>query len=320
VDNGSRAGTFSASLCFVTEAALRAQGYARFAQDQAGLISRKQLRALGVGADYVRNQIRAGRWQSWGRRVVALTTGPLSPEQVKWLAVLDGGPDCVLAGLNALERYGLTGFPSDRVQTAVPKDGSPTRHDLFVRRECRRLHAGAVHPGKRPPTMRLDVAIVDALQTMTSPLRGCALLAALVQQRIVRPESLRGPLLDAPTLRHRRTYLRVAGDIEGGAHSLTEIDFIRLAREAGIDRPIGQAVRIDRHGRRRYVDAEFRGFFVEVDGAVHLRPLAWWDDMFRQNDLVLSDKPVLRYPSVGIYLRRRDVVVQLRAAAARWPG
>ena len=303
----------------MTAAALRAQRLTRSASDQEGLISRAQLRAIGVDADYVRNQIAARRWQAWGPRVVALTTGPLTSEQVAWLAVLDGGPECVLAGLSALERYGLTGFGADRVQTAVPKDGHGARHDLFARRECRRLDPSAVHPAKRPPTMRLPVAIVDALQNIGSATRGCALLAALVQQRIARPELLRDLLLDAGTLRFRRLYLQVAGDIEGGAHSLTEIDFVRLARQAGIGRPIGQAVRVDRSGRRRYVDAEFRGFFVEVDGAVHLKPLAWWDDMFRQNELVIADKPVLRFPSVGIYLRRDAVVAQLKAAATRWP-
>lgn len=304
----------------MTAAARRAHELTSFACDQAGLVSRAQLHAAGVDADYVRNQIRAGRWQAWGRRVIAVTTGPLSADQVAWLAVLDGGPDCVIAGLSALERYGLSGFTLDRVHTAVPKNGRPGRHDLFVRRECRRLDAAAVHPAKRPSTMRIELAVVDALQHMTSRLRGCALLAALVQQRLVRPDLLRGLLTGATTLRNRKLYLSVAGDIEGGAHSLTEVDFTRLAREARIRPPVLQSVREDGDGRRRYVDADFDGFLVEVDGAMHLRPLAWWDDMFRQNQLVIAHKPVLRFPSVGIYLSRDKVIAQLKAAAARWPS
>jgi hypothetical protein len=51
---------------------------------------------------------------------------------------------------------------------------------------------------------------------------------------------------------------------------------------------------------------------------VHLKPLAWWDDMFRLNDIVIADKPMLRFPSVGIRLKRREVVEQLRRAAERW--
>jgi hypothetical protein len=153
---------------------------------------------------------------------------------------------------------------------------------------------------------------------MTLPLRGCALLAALVQQRLVRASELRSVVQAAGTLPHRRLYLNVAGDIEGGAHSLLEIDFRALARAAGLPAPRGQSVRLDRLGRRRYLDADFDVFGVEVDGAVHLKPLAWWDDMFRLNDIVIADKPMLRFPSVGIRLERREVVEQLRRAAERW--
>jgi hypothetical protein len=98
----------------------------------------------------------------------------------------------------------------------------------------------------------------------------------------------------AGTLPHRASYLAVAGDIEGGARSLTEIDFRLLARLAGLPTPRGQAVRLDRLGRRRYLDADFGTFAVEVDG------------------------PTLRFPLVGIYLQRDRVVDQLRAAGQRW--
>jgi hypothetical protein len=168
--------------------------------------------------------------------------------------------------------------------------------------------------------MRLPVALLDALESIGLPLRGCALLAAVVQQRLVKAGGLYPLLLGERTIPHRALYLRVAGDIAGGAHSLLEIDFRRLARRAGVPAPRGQAVRTDGSGRRRYLDADFGGYAVEVDGAVHLRPLSWWDDTWRLNEVMLAGKPTLRFPSVGIYLRPADVVDQLRRAAARWPG
>ncbi len=303
----------------MSHAARRADGFRALAAAQCGLLTREQLHEAGASANYVRNQIEAGRWQTWGRRVVALQTGPLSSEQTAWFAVLDGGDDCVLAGLSVLHGLGLTGFPVDRVQAAVPPgQGRPARHDLYLRRLSRRLTPAGIHPVRRPPQMRADLALVDALEHVRLPLRGCALLAAVVQQRLFRAETMRPLLERETTLPHRATYLRVAGDIEGGAHSLTEIDFRRIARQAGLPAPIGQAVRLDRYGRRRYLDADFGGFGVEVDGAVHLKPIAWWEDMFRLNDVVIRDKPMLRFPSVGIYLRRAEVVDQLRQAASRW--
>jgi hypothetical protein len=165
---------------------------------------------------------------------------------------------------------------------------------------------------------RVGPALISALENNTLPLRGCALLAAVVQQRLLRPDDIRPLIASTSTLPHRSLYVATAGDIEGGAHSLLEIDFRALARRAGIPAPVGQAVRPDRFGRRRYLDADFGGFGVEVDGAIHLKPLAWWDDMFRLNDIVIRNKPMIRFPSVGIRLRRTEVIEQLRQAADRW--
>jgi very-short-patch-repair endonuclease len=66
----------------------------------------------------------------------------------------------------------------------------------------------------------------------------------------------------------------------------------------------------------RYLDAEFElpdgtVLAVEVDGAVHLKPLAWWEDMDRQNEVVIGGSPVLRFPSVTVRLSPNRVVDQL---------
>jgi hypothetical protein len=303
----------------VTAAAARSLDISALAAYQAGLLTRDQLRAAGVSADIVRNHVRARRWQTLGRRVVATHAGPLTAEQTRWWAVLDGGPTCVLSGLSALHDHGLQGFPVERVQTAVPCGaGRPVRYEQFVRRVSRRLDAGSVHPARRPPTLRVTAALLDALENISLPLRGSALLAAVVQQRLLRPQDVRPLIVDTSTLPFRRTYVAVAGDIEGGAHSLVEINFRRLAREAGIPPPRGQSTRLDRFGRRRYLDADFGAWAAEVDGAIHLRPMTWWDDTWRLNEITLGGKPTLRFPSVGIYLKRDMVIDQLQRAANRW--
>jgi hypothetical protein len=188
----------------MTDAAARAHAVSAAAATQCGLLSREQLRDVGVGADAIRNHIAAGRWQLLGNRVVALHNGPLSPEQIEWYAVLDGGPDCVVSGLSALHKNGLTGFAVVRVETEVPRGQRTARNELFIRRSSRRLMPDAVHPVRRPPQLRLHAAIIDALETMTLPLRGCALLAALVQQRLVRASELRSVVQAAGTTRPER--------------------------------------------------------------------------------------------------------------------
>jgi hypothetical protein len=147
----------------------------------------------------------------------------------------------------------------------------------------------------------------------------CAYLAAGVQQGLTTAERLRPDLAEATRARHHRLLTQVLGDIEGGAHSFGEIDLGRLARRAGLPAPRRQSVRLDRSGRRRWLDADFEGFCVEVDGAVHLKPLRYWADMERQNDLVIvTGKPILRFSTVAIRLVPDVVEAQLRAAAARF--
>jgi hypothetical protein len=182
------------------------------------------------------------------------------------------------------------------------------------------MTASDVHPSRRPAVLRVSAALIDALETTSLPLRGSALIAAVVQQRLIRADEVRPLIAATATLPHRRTYLHVAGDVEGGAHSLTEIDFHRLSRRARIPPPQAQSVRLDGSGRRRYLDADFGGWAAEVDGAVHLRPLSWWNDSWRMNEIVIAGKPTLRFPSVGIYLHRDVVIDQLQRAQQRWGG
>ena len=302
----------------MTQAAARASDITVLLAAQHGIATREQLADLGVAAATIRANVAAGRWQAVSRRVLALHNGPLTSDQSAWFAVLDGGPDCALAGLSALRAQGLHGFAVDRHQTVVPVAARPGRHELYVRRRSRRLCDDAVHPVRQPAMLRVPYALVDALEVMELPLRGCALMAAVVQQQMLRPSQLHALVAAEPTLPNRRVYAAVAADIEGGAQSLLEIDFGRLAKRAGLPPPRRQSVRRDKYGRRRYLDVDFDAFTVEVDGAVHLKPLNWWDDMFRQNGLVISGRPMLRFASVGIRLQPAKVIEQLADAGRRW--
>jgi hypothetical protein len=181
---------------------------------------------------------------------VALQTGPLTVRQVQWLAVLDGGPGCVLGGISALHAHGLAGFPLDRVQTLVPPGSRPTATPLFLRRQSRRLTPEAIHPAKKPPCLRVGPALVDALARIELPMRGCALMAVVVQQRLLSASEVVRLALAERTMPNRAIYVAVAGDIEGGSHSLLEIDFVELARQAGLPPPIRQSARTDHDGHR----------------------------------------------------------------------
>jgi hypothetical protein len=275
------------------------------------------LRLSGTSPDRIRAQLAAGRWRRWGY-AIALHNGPLTREQRWFVARVHGGPQALLTAFTALEAFGLAGWQRDQVNLLTPAGarrnlGSPVPFRVHRVRtwESVRRHRGA------PVHLCADAALVAAA-SFASPRPACGLLAALVQQRLVKAADLRESLERAPRLRHR-WFLRCAvDDIAQGADALSEIDFVRLCRRAGLPPPEQQTIRRDRGGGRRYLDATWRRrdgrlLVVEVDGALHLEQQRWWNDQLRQNRIVLGDAVVLRFPSVIVRIQPELVVAQLRS-------
>jgi hypothetical protein len=288
------------------------------AEQQDDVVTRHQLREHGYPESAVRACIRVRRWQAFGHRVVVLHNGPLTTRQRWWVALLSQHRGA-LAGITAATEHGLTGFDDGSIHLLV--EFGARRHQLPGSRihVSRRFSAADLHPAHTIPTVRIERALVDAASWMPAERTACAVLAAGVQQRLTTADRLRPELAAADRARHHRLLTHVLGDIEGGAESFAEIDLARFARRAGLPPPRRQVFRYDRAGRRRWLDADFDGFCVEVDGALHLRPLRYWDDMERQNDLlIVTGKPMLRFSTVAFRIAPTIVTAQLAAAAARF--
>src|SRR6478609_4137010 len=75
---------------------LRMETWTELAAAQAGVLSWRQLRELEVPRGLVRNKVVSGRWARRTEEVFTTTTGPLSPEQRLWLAVLHCGPHAMV--------------------------------------------------------------------------------------------------------------------------------------------------------------------------------------------------------------------------------
>lgn len=222
--------------------------------------------------------------------------------------------------MSALEAGGLVGFKSGRVHVVVP-NGARVHPLPWVKvHVSRRFQPEDVQPASSPPRCRTARAAIDAASWKGSARAGCAILAAVVQQRLATPEQLAEELEKAGFIRHRRILLRAVLDIQGGSEALSEIDLVRLCRKAGVPKPDQQVVRTDSSGRRRYLDARLvrpdgRVILIEVDGAVHLRVDHWWDDQSRSNDLVLAeDAIIIRLPSVLLRADPSAVTDLLRRA------
>jgi hypothetical protein len=242
--------------------------------------------------------------------------GPPTPAERQLVVLLNCGERALLTAFTAAEQHGLRGWERPTLHVLVP---AGTR--VYGTTEPVRLHYVGdwarvdAMPGRR--LHRCPDSLVLAASTFDSPRSACGILAAAVQQRLVTADQLRDALQRAPRTRHRRLLHTALDDIGQGAQAMSEIDFGRLCRRAGLPVPTRQAVRVDRSGRRRYLDAEWiradgRRVVAEVDGALHLSPRRWWDDQLRQNELVIADDIVLRFPSVVVRTNPEEVVAQLR--------
>lgn len=295
-------------------------GLEELAQQQAGVLRREQLAALGVDHRAVIRHVRASRWAPWGRRVVALQNVPLTGVQLWWAAVLHAGPGGALAGLTALEAGGLTGF-EDREAThlVVPRGIKvPSRPGLVVH-ESRRLSPDDHHPGRTLPQLRPARACIDAAAWSRQPRRAIAVLAATVQQRLSTAAQLRAALASAGQVRHARLMRSHLDDIAGGAEALSEIDLVRLCRTFGLEPPAQQQIRRASDGRRRYLDCLWElpdgsTVVLEVDGAHHLSVEQWSRDMRRERSLVLRVGKVLRCSAYEARCEQAALAADLVAA------
>lgn len=287
--------------------------------DFDGVASRHQLRTLGIAAHHIDAQVAAGRWRRVGPAVV-LHNGPVTEWQRRRVCIINCGPRALLTSFTAAQEYGLRRWERSEVHVLAPAGTPLPRHDVPLLRGLvlHRVHAWdrvERMPGRR--MHGLAQSLLVAAKSFGSARHACGLLAAAVQQRLIRVAELHSALLQAPTIRHRRAMLLALADLDQGADALSEIDLGRLCRRFGLPQPTRQAVRVDATGRRRYLDAEWRlpdgrVVAVEVDGAHHMESSQWEADQLRQNEIVAGGTIMLRFPSVVIRERPELVAAQLR--------
>lgn len=289
---------------------------------QDAVVRRGQLVELGVAEWQVDHLVASAGWQTdAGGLVVVMHNGPLTRAQQQAVAVLAGGGVCALAARSAAANAGLAGWEAELVEVVVPRGTTYPRLALAQVKvhESRRFTVDDVHPAAWPPRVRLERAVIDAAAWSTRPRTACGVVAAAVQQRLTDADRLREELDKAGKVRHHRLLGAVLSDIGGGAHAVSELDFLRFCRRNGLPMPTHQAVRRDSRGRRRYLDATLVGprgrvVRVEIDGALHLVVQTYWADMYRGNDLSIDKETALRFPSFVIYANDPEALEQLRRA------
>jgi len=233
--------------------------------------------------------------------------------------VLHADQPAALAGLTALEDAGLENWHREQIAVLVPKSDDPVVLDGYRFVETRRDIGSMTLIRSTPPRLRVEPAALLFAGYERSERTACGLLAAVVQQRLTTVPRIREELKEMRPLRRAPLFRLLLDDIEGGAHSLAEIDVAKACRRAGLRPPDRQAPRRDRRGRRRWLDAVWilpdgRKIVLEIDGAFHLEVSEWWHDMARERSVALGHTVVLRTSSFEIR-RQAHVVMQDLAAA-----
>jgi len=286
----------------------------RLAEAQDQIVSRGQLRALGLTRFDVRSQVRAGRWIKPSPHTVATATGTLTSRQQWRVAVLETGcADAALDGVTALQAAGLLGISGPTEVSCG--HGSRPRPVPGVRVRVTRWRSGTDVVWAGVPRLRPAPAAVHAALWARSHREAALVAVAVVQQRLTTPARLRAEL-DRIRRHPRRLVLRqLIDDVADGAQALGELEFARMCRARGLPRPRQQAVRTG-PGGRCYLDVSFDdyGVVVEIDGGQHLWGLASVADALRQNDLVVGGEVVLRIPLVGLRVDPARFLEQVEAA------
>jgi very-short-patch-repair endonuclease len=236
--------------------------------------------------------------------------------------VLWAGPRAVLAGLTAARIQGLRGFDLDRevIHLLCPVGASKHLTDPPVALKVhysRVLGEDDVHPSRQPAQTRVARSVVDAAAWMPTSRGTRAVLAASVQQRLVRVDDLRSVVHRNLRMDRRGLIRSTLNDIEGGSHALSELDFTNLViRAFRLPEPDRQVERRDASGRRRWLDVVYERarVVIEIDGAAHADVLEYWDDMNRDNGLRLDGYTVFRFPAFIIRHSPETVAATIRRA------
>ncbi|NNG37837.1 hypothetical protein HJ588_00920 [Flexivirga sp. ID2601S] len=296
------------------------------AEQQGWVLSRAQLRTLGVDRWQVRRLLAAGVWRAHGLRTIGLTAAQLDEVALRHRAVWESGRVSALDGVSALQHAGLTGWHEPTVHISVPHGRSPiavtgvSRHVVPIRGDLWE-HGPDQVIAEDLPWVRSELAVLRAAQWAISDRAAALVIAMAVQQRLVATDLLARTLPQAGLYRRRKLIRTVVADVIDGAQALGELDFGAACRRHGLPPPARQVIRRGPHGRI-YLDAGWPRvrLFVEIDGAHHQEPANVLADALRQNSVVVGGETVLRIPLLGLRIQEdafmQQVVTAYRLRAA----
>ena len=295
------------------------------AASQGGVVSRAQMRALGVSREVVRQQMRHRRWQRALPGTYALFTGPMPPMSRVWAALLYAGDEAMACHGTAGWLHGLLPTLPQRIDVQVPHGHWHRGSRPGVRVRQSRHHAIRRHPALLPPRSRVEDTVLDLADEMTSPEPVIGLVLAACQQRKTTHNRLRDRLRARARARWRKLLKQVLSEVREGVASALERSYRRDV-EVAHGLPRGQRNLADPgRGRRRYRDVRYRRWrtVVELDGrAAHPEEWRERDDLRDGQLLADEDARTVRLGWIAVTARPCETAALVAKVLRRggWSG
>lgn len=267
---------------------------------QHGVLTYDQLVAGGRDWPAIRRGVRRRELVRVHPRVYVDHTGPLTPEQRAWAAVLHAQPAALCLGW-------ATGRPdSGDVHIAIGRGrrvDAPVGVTLHRVAELGRM----IRANTYPPRLALEHNVLLSIGLADDDGRVLALLTDQVGRAGVTTASVRSAVHLHRRLRFKRLVLALLDDIEHGTESVLEHGYLtRVERAHGLPSPVRQA---RRGTERRDMDYADFGLIVELDGRLHDTWAAGNRDAARDLADIRAGRTVLR-------LRWQQVMVESCTTAA----
>jgi hypothetical protein len=212
-----------------------------------GVIRVSTLQSLGVGSfTAYRRCIPGGPWQWMLPGIVLMENGTPTRDQLVAAALLYGGPNCLVTGLEASRRHGLRDVPDDgRIHLLVPHDRQ-LRNSWFVTVErTKRMPEAVVRDGV--PLAPVVRAVLDGARRIRAFQPVEAMLAEAVQRKRCSVAILSDEL-EKGCQRGTAVPRRVLASLRTGAQSVAEIRAAEVWRMTKLPEPRRNVPIYDRDG------------------------------------------------------------------------
>jgi len=293
----------------------------KIAGKQYGVFSARQALDVGGSEHMLQHRLDRGYIERVADGVYVLPGSPRCWRQRLWIALLEAGDGCVIAGRSAPALYGVPGYSERPVDVLAVHGRKNHRLTAGKLRETRALPSHHVRrvDGIAVVSIERALFILAAMETYKRAERATdnALTA-----RLTTPERLWrmwGELAGRgrPGTRAMRAILldRMPGYVAPASE--LEARFRDLLRDEGMEQPERQ-VDLGAEGWIGRVDCYFRPrIIVELDGRVgHVSDLDRAKDRQRINELTAAGFVVLQFTWTDLVMRRQWVLSVLRGALA----